>query len=119
MKSTKQILVVEDDPSICELITDFLSEEGYSVTCLNSAMDALKVLSDKSFHLITLDMNLPDMDGNGFLRELSRTGRAIPVVVVSANPGMLVKTSLVKSVVPKPFDLSRLLNTIEQQLRTA
>ncbi len=110
----KKILVIEDDPDICELLTEFLEGEGYQVTCISSALEALKLLSDRAFHLITLDLNLPDLHGNDFLRQLTRSGKSIPVVVVSANPSDLKPSPLVRKVIPKPFDLFHFAKTIRQ-----
>jgi DNA-binding response OmpR family regulator len=116
MSDVKQILVVEDDPAIAEMLVEFLSDEGYQVVHFDHALEALKALSDRMFHLVTLDLGLPDIDGNEFLHQLSQTTNAVPVVVVSANPQQLKPNPLVKAVVPKPFDLHRLSNAIEQHL---
>ena len=112
----KQILIVEDDSSLCELMRELLTEEGYEVECIGTALEALRVLSDRLFHLITLEPNLPDADGNTFLQQLGQTGQAIPVVVVSSNPYELEPHPLVKSIVTKPFNLDRFSATVRQYL---
>lgn len=108
----KSILVIEDDPDICELLTIFLSLEGYKAIGLSSALAALKQLNDQPVSLITLDLNLPELDGNEFLVRLDKAGSTIPVLVVSANPDKLKPSPLVKRVLRKPFDLEQLLRTV-------
>ena len=109
----KQILVIEDDPSICQVLEEFFTTEGYEVTCLGDALEASRVLNGREFDLITLDLGLPMVDGNEFLHHLFHIGPDIPVVVISATPSKLVPNPLVKAVVPKPFDLDYLSNTIK------
>lgn len=109
----KQILVIEDDPSICQVLEEFFTTEGYEVTCLDDALEASKVINGRQFDLITLDLGLPMVDGNEFLHRLSHVGPDIPVVVISATPSKLVPNPLVKAVVPKPFDLDYLSYTIK------
>ena len=108
----KQILVIEDDPDICELISSFLSCEGYNVIGVNSGRAALRMVNSQPISLITLDLSLPDLDGNEILAQLARAGSTIPVLVVSANPEKLKFSPLVKRVLRKPFDLEQLLRTV-------
>jgi DNA-binding response OmpR family regulator len=109
---SKNIVVIEDDADICELLTIFLSLEGYKVIGLSSALAALKLLNNQPVSLITLDLSLPDLDGNEFLAQLAKAGSTIPVLVVSANPEKLKPSPLVKRVLRKPFDLEQLLRTV-------
>ena len=123
MSDPKQILVVEDDPAICEMITEFLYDEGFEAICADSGTEALHLLSNSSkiFNLITLDLGLPDMSGNDVLSQMSQGKLAhsyssTPVVVVSANPGHLKPDPRVKAIIPKPFNLVDLVNVIQQSL---
>jgi CheY-like chemotaxis protein len=123
MSDHKQILVVEDDQAICEMITEFLYDEGYDAICADSGTEALQLLSNSSriFNLITLDLGLPDMSGNDVLSQMSQGSLAssygsTPVVVVSANPSHLKPDPRVKAVIPKPFNLVDLVNVIQQSL---
>lgn len=112
---SKQILIVEDDTDIRNVIAEFLSDEDYAVACSSKGKEALNLLSDQTFNLIILDMGLPDMTGNDFLRELEHyVAQAVnvSVVVVSANPRSLIPNPRVKSVIGKPFDLQDLLVTV-------
>lgn len=112
----RKILVIEDDAAICELLKVFLEEEGYQVVCLESALEALKLLNGKTFDLVTLDLHLPLMGGNEFLQRLEQSGPKIPVIVITADPDKLKRNTLVKSVVTKPFNLDYLSHAIQHQL---
>lgn len=116
MEQVKQILVVEDDADISDVLANILTDEGYRVVCSENGKQALEWLSNEQFHLITLDLKLPDMNGNEFLNELSKRSLNQAVVVVSANANYLKPNPLVRAVVPKPFDIQKLLNTIEQHV---
>src|SRR3954449_4456140 len=104
----KQILVIEDDPSIRLVLEEVFTTEGFEVLCIDDALEASKLLNGRTFDLITLDLGLPMVDGNDFLHRLSLVGPDIPVVVISATPSKLVPNRLVRAVVPKPFDLDYL-----------
>lgn len=112
MTKIKRVLVVEDDPGIQDVLVTSLTDEGYSTMASSTGKEALELLRYEEFSIITLDMRLPDMTGNDLLNLLPLSASTIPVVVVSANEAMLKPHSQVKSVVPKPFDIDRLLTVI-------
>jgi CheY-like chemotaxis protein len=118
MIGAKRVLVIEDEPEISHIIADILQDEGYKVTQVERATEAIKLLSSQEFDLITLDLRLPGgMDGNQFLAELTRLdGKLsnIPVIVVSANASMLRNHPQVREVINKPFNISYLSNTVQQ-----
>lgn len=118
MRQPKKILVIEDNNHIREVIADLLVDEGYDVTEVVNAVEALKLLGNMGFDLITLDLRLPGgMSGLDFLEELTRlngTLSTIPVIVVSANANWLKQHPQVKQVIPKPFDLIELSEGVQQ-----
>lgn len=78
------VLIIEDDPDLAELIQMYLEKEGISATICLTAEAALEVLEKQAFELITLDINLPGMDGFEFLLSF-RKGNDTPVIIVSAR----------------------------------
>ena len=60
----KDILIIDDDKDLSFIISEMLESYGYNVTCAESCEQAFDLLSQKSFSLILLDINLPD--GTGF-----------------------------------------------------
>ena len=63
-----KILVVEDDKEIQELITYFLTKEGYDVDKASDGLEGLKLLREKKHDLVVLDLMLPNLDGKNFAK---------------------------------------------------
>ena len=115
------MLVVEDERGIREALEAALLDEGYDVRLATHGREALDVLAAWPAELILLDLMLPIMDGWHFLRERQRLGTApdARVIVVSATREARYGTPAelgVDAVVPKPFDLDRLLDTAARLL---
>ena len=79
-----KILIIEDEPDLAELIALYCQNAGWQTIICNSAEEALGAVRAAEFDLITLDINLPNMDGLQFLQQV-RTILACPVIVVSAR----------------------------------
>ncbi len=112
MTDRKHILVIEDDPDISNILVDLFSDIGFNTLTAESAVKALNQIKTNNVDLITLDLRLPDKNGNDFLNELAVNSIDKPIVVISANLENLKPNPLVKAVLPKPFDLDNLLNII-------
>ena len=117
----KVILVVDDDPDICEGITDILEEEGYRVVTAANGMEALARLRDGvPVRLILLDLMMPTMDAVQFRAEQRRDFRIsqIPIVIVSAGRDLMGATQELGAAdyVAKPFKRATLLNTMRKCL---
>ena len=121
MADPRRVLVVEDERGIREALEAALLDEGYDVRTATHGREALDTLARWPAELILLDLMLPIMDGWLFLRERRRLGAApdARVIVVSATREARHGTSAelgVDAVVPKPFDLDRLLDTMARLL---
>ena len=106
--ANQSILVVEDDDSIRKAIEVILKGQGFAVTTVGSAEDAQKELKNLSPSLILLDLGLPGMQGNQFLREIraQESFKGIPVIVLTAAGPEERQAALLggaKEVVGKPF----------------
>ena len=88
--SKRQILLIDDDPSLLTTLSDFLRFEGYDVVTAESGEKGLEALKTISPDLIILDMSMPGMGGIGFLRTiLDEDGKpSHPVVVLTARANM-------------------------------
>ena len=113
------ILIVDDDPSIGNLLEEALTKEGYAVLRAYSGTEAVLLLRQTRPDLVLLDMMLPGLSGEEVLPYL----KGIPVIVVSAKVdvddkvGMLLRGAA--DYVTKPFDIRELLARIAVQLRHA
>jgi len=108
------VLVVEDADDIRKIITTILSRASITSIGVEDAYFALQQLKEKQFDLVTLDLNLPGMDGNQFLVELAKIDPYMPVIVISANTEMLIPHPQVKAVINKPFGMKELISTVKQ-----
>lgn len=80
----KQILIIDDDEDLSFIISDMLTNYGYHVTCAESSEKAFSLLSAHSYHLILLDINLPDTTGFELCEELRKVS-TVPVIFASAR----------------------------------
>jgi two-component system KDP operon response regulator KdpE len=82
MATVPSILIVDDEPIIREVWTTTLTRAGYRVVPAGSGREALAVMRDVVPDLVVLDLRMPEMSGDEFLRAL--LGTSIPVLVVSS-----------------------------------
>jgi two-component system response regulator MprA len=111
-----RVLVVDDDEAIRTVVGDALNDEGYDVRSARDGAEGLAVLSRWQPDVIVLDLGLPRVGGDELARETRRNDLApnAATVVLSGEPGASrIATELGASFIPKPFDLNRLLHTID------
>lgn len=81
----KKILVVDDEPLIRKLVTDFLKKEGYSTIEAEDGRKALEIFSnEEDMDLVILDVMLPEYDGWTVCREIRKKSR-IPIIMLTAR----------------------------------
>lgn len=114
------ILVVEDDTAIMMMIQLLLEMRGYSSTAAADGEAAIKYLreADTLPRLILLDLQMPSMDGKGFLatRQATPEWQAIPVILLSATQEVTaVQLQLdVQASIRKPFDPEHMLDLVDR-----
>jgi CheY-like chemotaxis protein len=114
-----RILVVEDDPDVARLIRRYLERAGYLVETVLSAEEALQHIEQQCPDLITLDINLPGMDGFELAERLAARPdtREIPILVVSiVHDGAREVSFGLVGALPKPIDQQQLVSTIGEAL---
>ena len=79
-----RVLIVDDDPPLCELLRLSLAEKGFSATTRASAEAALTTLSSREFDVMITDVRLPRMDGLELCRRVTAERPDLPVVVITA-----------------------------------
>jgi two-component system, OmpR family, response regulator len=118
-----RVLVVDDEPSITELVATVLRYEGFQVGVAGNGWDALRQASEFRPDLIVLDVMLPDHDGFEVHRRLRERGEEIPVIFLTARDATEDKVRGLTvggdDYVTKPFSLEELVARIRAVLRRA
>jgi DNA-binding response OmpR family regulator len=116
-----KILVVEDQERLAEFLRQSLVERSYTVTTVGSCAAANDAISETSFDVVVLDLNLPDGDGLDLLSEWRRAGFLEPVLILSARDTVQDRINGLDlgadDYLPKPFSVQELLAHIRALLR--
>lgn len=80
----KCILVIDDEPHICDLIQTELEDEGYRVITVSDSQKALDAIRHHHPNLISLDIRMPGLDGLEVLSKIREIDMQIPIVVLTA-----------------------------------
>lgn len=115
-----KVLVVEDDKNIASFIQTILETNGYQVLTAERCQQGILVLSSHVPDLVVLDLGLPDMDGEMFIREVRKTS-STPVIVLSARSDESDKVSALdlgaNDYMTKPFGTAELQARVRAALR--
>ena len=110
-----KILVVEDNDDVREMMAVTLELEGHRVSTAANGQEALEQLrTGEKPSVILLDLMMPVMNGWEFRLELERDPALadLPVVVISAATGELVRNTRADAFIPKPIDMDQLLDVV-------
>ncbi|HBP38713.1 MAG TPA: DNA-binding response regulator [Clostridiales bacterium] len=80
----QKILIIEDDPSIAELMRDYLEVAGYATDICLTGIKGLEAIRSSAYDLVLLDLMLPGIDGFDILRQ-TRSQTDAPILIVSAR----------------------------------
>ena len=115
-----QILIIEDETKIAEFLAKGLNESGYLASFAHDGLTGLKLLQEKNFDLVILDVMLPEMDGWQVLKTL-RTFSKIPVLMLTAKDHVLDRVKGLElgadDYLIKPFSYIELLARVKSLLR--
>jgi DNA-binding response OmpR family regulator len=118
------ILVVDDNPDNAHIIRDYLGARGYPITVAYNGDDALKAFEEVKPALVLLDVMMPGRDGWQVCREMKQhptLGRSVRIVMVTALDDWVNKRQALQTgaddFVEKPFELSKLVATVERNMK--
>ena len=116
----RSILIIDDDEGFRDGIVDLLEMEGYSVRAARNAVEAVPLLPEFRPDLILLDLRMPLLDGESFLRSIHGlpATRTVPIVLISAKDQLpsIASRSGATAYLQKPFEAPQLLAVIERVL---
>ncbi|MFC3768455.1 response regulator transcription factor [Paenibacillus sp. GCM10012303] len=117
----KNILVVEDEPTLARLLSYNLSQEGYQTRVVDHGGEGLQTALQESFDLIILDIMLPGMNGFEVLAKLRQKGVKTPVIILTARNAEEEVVQGLKAgaddYITKPFGVAELLARVSAVMR--
>jgi two-component system OmpR family response regulator len=121
--SDNHILAVDDDPTMRELIADYLGNHGFRVSTVADGQDMARIIDETIVDLVVLDLKLAEEDGLKLVREL-RTRSDLPIIVITGHRrdevDRIVGLELgADDYLTKPFNLRELLARVRAVLRRA
>lgn len=116
----RKILIVDDDEDLSFIICEMLESYGYSVSSAKDREEAFERLSQDTFHLILLDINLPEGTGFELCKELRKISD-IPVIFASARTSETDRITGFDiggdDYLPKPYSMKELLSRVNALIR--
>src|SRR5580658_9429359 len=116
----ERILLVEDDPRLADMLSEYLGEAGFRVTVAQLGLTALEHLTRAEFDAVVLDLMLPDMDGLDVCRQV-RANSDTPVLMLTARGDAIDRIVGLElgadDYLPKPFEPRELLARLRAILR--
>ncbi len=110
----KKILIIDDEPEICKMVTEFLFDAGYSASYALSGPEGLAMIKRDFPSLVLLDVGMPGMDGAEVMRLIREQFPSLPVVVLTGHRDTeTVKKMMVLGAaeyLTKPINLETLLD---------
>lgn len=113
------ILVVEDDPSVRDAVSEFLSQQGFAVSVADGGPAADRLLAEQTYDLVILDLMLPGEDGLSICRRLAADGVAVLMASAlgSTDDRITGLNQGASDYLPKPFEPRELLARVKAVLR--
>ncbi len=115
-----KILIVDDDPDICEMLEDLFQAAGYDTASADNGKTAMNILADESdFNLVITDIVMPEQEGIATMIELSKKYPAIKYIAISGGGRIrpesyleLARTIGAAYTFEKPLDIKELKQAV-------
>lgn len=122
MSGRAKVLVIDDEPAIVELFTEYLRAQGFDVVSAGGGEEGLQRLTADKPDVVLLDMRMPDVDGLETLRRIRSVNMHVPVLMISANDDVAAaKAALALGAFDytlKPVDFDYLGRALEKMVAT-
>jgi CheY-like chemotaxis protein len=121
MRSEEQcrILLIDDNADLLDVLATLLGARGFTPIVARNGLEALELLEHSPPpSVILLDLNMPIMDGRTFLARKAEIPKiaAIPVIIITGNPAQAPANV---PILPKPFELSKLIQSVNEYCGTS
>jgi signal transduction histidine kinase/ActR/RegA family two-component response regulator len=116
--SRVRLLVVDDDPDICDVLRDRLELDGYAIRTAKDGREAIATLFQEPVDGVILDIGIPELDGLEVLRRFRQKDQTLPVVIMTAvealDRALLAVECGAQAYLLKPFDAAQLRTVVER-----
>lgn len=120
-KQRIRILIVDDDKPFTEVAKHYLERSGYLITILNSSEGVVEEIKSGDYHIMILDLKMPDKSGEELLEMVRKHDPHICVIVATGYPTVESALRTMKQnafdYLQKPFDMKTLEATIQRAVR--
>jgi excisionase family DNA binding protein len=120
IKKIINVLMIDDDAAVCRLMHRIIEPLGYRVLSTTRGTEGLDIARNESINLVLLDLEMSEMSGPEFLRELRKDRKDIPVIIVTGYPdsNLMMKASHFGplTLIPKPINKKLLLSAVTMTL---
>ena len=120
MAFSAQILIIDDEPRMCDSLRKLLSGQGYDVFTAGTGAEAEALIRDKSFDVALVDIVMPDTDGNHLMDLINQKSPGTDVIIItgyaSLNSAIEALRRGAYDYVRKPFEFDELLATVNNAL---
>jgi DNA-binding NtrC family response regulator len=114
--SMPKILAIDDDPSMLDWLIPTLQMQGYEVEGYLDAYAALERFRTEKFDLVLTDLYMPELDGKTFTLQVKELCPQLPVIIITAYPSaesiLDLQSTGISDYITKPFDISKLLDSV-------
>ncbi len=115
-----RLLLVDDDVSVCDVVSETLRHREFDVVCANSAADALVALECEDFDAVISDLKMPGMSGLEFCQRAHARWPGLPVILVTAFGSMETAVAAIRAgaydFISKPIQMQELMLTLTRAL---
>jgi len=116
-----RILIIDDDPAICEYMQTLLEKDGFVVKTLSDPTLAEQEVRQGEYHVIILDLMMPKMDGIEVLRRIRGIDTDIAVVIFTAHPNLDTAVASMKldavDYIKKPFNVDEFREVLSRVMK--
>jgi len=120
VESGKKVLVIDDDPDVCRVLGENLSDQGFQPATALSGGAGIEKARQEKYDLVILDLKLPDMAGIEVLRKIRSFDKDVVIVVLTGYPTVETAIETLKGTAAdyllKPFDVNHLISVIHREL---
>jgi diguanylate cyclase (GGDEF)-like protein len=118
---SQTILVVDDEPQACEIITDALTSQGHKVDMACDGLEAIERLRKNGYSIVVTDMDMPRMDGMALIEHIVRNHADVDIIAITGHIMKYTYTEVVAAgasdFITKPFSLNELEAKLNRLIR--